>query len=165
MGAGEGACGRARRVEGGWKTSSRSASLMGWTRARHHPLSHAQVNYRTMTGCVVDYGGTAFVVQPWPFTLIFCVAPDEVCCSLNQKGSCMGLSDGESAGHARAALPLHSVVLSDVRTVPSQIPSGTDTDEGDADEDGEEYEDRSPFIRAITDTVVRIEAVYAPAPS
>jgi len=31
-----------------------------------------------MTGCVVDYGGTAFVVQPWPFTLIFCAAPDEV---------------------------------------------------------------------------------------
>jgi hypothetical protein len=51
----------------------------GLAAARHRPLSHAQINYRTMTGCVVDYGGTAFVVQPWPFTLIFCAAPDEVC--------------------------------------------------------------------------------------
>jgi len=58
-----------------------------------------------------------------------------------------------------AALPLHSVVLSDVRTVVPKVP---DTDQTDAGGDGEEFEDRSPLVRAISDTVVRIEAVYAP---
>lgn len=37
-----------------------------------------QLNYRTMVGCDVDWGGTAFIQIPWPFALVFCVPEDDV---------------------------------------------------------------------------------------
>jgi hypothetical protein len=122
------------------------------------------VNYRTMTGCVVDYGGTAFVVQPWPFTLIFC-APE------------LPATGGETPAALRESHRVNTPVCPHAQALRVPPVSSTNSVTGVGAGDGERggltepdtgnnegrvYEGREPLVSTVADTVVRVEAVYLP---